>query len=40
MLAQGTTPRRISDLAGSLCDLISGSGKRQTPVVVIENYLE
>ena len=40
MLAQGTTPRRISDLAGSLCDLISGSGKRQTPVVVIENYLD
>ena len=40
MLAQGTTPRRISDLAGSLCDLISGSGKRQTHVVVIENYLE
>ena len=40
MLAQGTTPRRISDLAGSLCDLISGSGKRQTPVVIIENYLD
>ena len=40
MLAQGTTPRRISDLAGSLCDLISGSGNRQTPVVIIENYLD
>ena len=38
--AQGTTPRRISDLVGSLCDLISGSGKRQTPVVVVENYLD
>ena len=40
IFAQGTTPRRISDLVGSLCDLISGSGKRQTPVVVIENYLD
>lgn len=40
MLAQGTTPRRLSDLAGSLCDLISGSGKRQTPIVIIENYLD
>ena len=40
MREQGTTPRRISDLAGSLCDLISGSGKRQTPVVIIENYLD
>lgn len=40
MLAQGTTPRRITDLVGSLCDLVSGSGKRQTPVVVIEHYLD
>ena len=40
MLAQGTTPRRITDLVGSLCDLVSGSGKRQTPVVVVENYLD
>lgn len=40
ILAQGTTPRRISDLVGSLCDLISGSGKRQTPIVIIENYLD
>ena len=40
IFAQGTTPRRISDLVGSLCDLISGSGKRQTPIVVIENYLD
>ncbi len=40
MLAQGTTPRRIIDLVGSLCDLVSGSGKRQTPVVVVENYLD
>lgn len=39
-LALGTTPRRIVDLIGSLCDLVSGSGKRQTPVVVIENYLD
>ena len=40
IFAQGTTPRRISDLVGSLCDLISGSGKRQTPIVVVENYLD
>lgn len=40
MLAQGTTPRRITDLVGSLCDLVSGSGKRQTPVVIIEHYLD
>ena len=40
MIAQGTTPRRITDLVGSLCDLVSGSGKRQTPVVVVENYLD
>ena len=40
IFAQGTTPRRISDLVGSLCDLISGSGKRQTPVVIVESYLD
>ena len=36
--ALGTTPRMISDLIGSLCDLISGSGDRGTPVVLIQNY--
>ena len=38
MQSQGTTPRRISDLVGSLCDLISGSGDRGTPVVLVQNY--
>ncbi len=38
MLAQGTTPRRYTDLLGSLSDLISGSGDRGTPVVLIQNY--
>ncbi len=38
MQAQGTTPRQISDLVGSLCDLVSGSGDRGTPVVLVQNY--
>lgn len=38
MEAQGTTPRRITDLVGSLCDLVSGSGDRGTPVVLIQGY--
>jgi hypothetical protein len=38
MAAEGTTPRQIRDLAGSLCDLTSGSGDRGTPVVLIQNY--
>jgi len=38
MQSQGTTPRRISDLVGSLCDLVSGSGDRGTPVVLVQNY--
>lgn len=38
MESQGTTPRRYSDLLGSLADLISGSGDKGTPVVVIQNY--
>lgn len=36
--AQGTTPRRYIDLLGSLCDLVSGSGDKGTPVVHIKNY--
>ncbi|NMP38525.1 MAG: F420-0--gamma-glutamyl ligase [Clostridiales bacterium] len=38
MNSQGTTPRRLSDLVGSLCDLVSGSGDRGTPVVFIKGY--
>ncbi|MBQ3141587.1 MAG: coenzyme F420-0:L-glutamate ligase [Clostridia bacterium] len=38
MQSQGTTPRRLTDLIGSLCDLVSGSGDRGTPVVLIQNY--
>ncbi len=38
MQSQGTTPRNIADLVGSLCDLVSGSGDRGTPVVLIQGY--
>ena len=38
MAAQGTTPRRLTDLIGSLCDLTSGSGDKGTPVVLVQNY--
>ena len=38
MASQGTTPRRFTDLLGSLCDLTSGSGDRGTPVVLIQGY--
>ena len=38
MQSQGTTPRRLTDLLGSLCDLTSGSGDRGTPVVLIQGY--
>ena len=38
MQSQGTTPRRLTDLIGSLCDLVSGSGDRGTPVVLIQGY--
>jgi len=40
MTAEGTTPRQISDLVGSLCDLTSGSGDRGTPVILIQNYFK
>lgn len=40
MLSQGTTPRRITDLIGSLCDLTSGSGDKGTPVVYIQGYFD
>lgn len=39
-LSEGTTPRRIHDLVGSLCDLVSGSGDRGTPVVLVSNYFK
>jgi len=40
MAAQGTTPRRIHDLVGSLCDLVAGSGDRGTPIVLVQNYFK
>ena len=40
MEAQGTTPRRLTDLVGSLCDLTSGSGDKGTPVVHIQGYFD
>ena len=40
MLSQGTTPRRLTDLIGSLCDLTSGSGDKGTPVVYIQGYFD
>ena len=40
MASEGTTPRRIHDLVGSLCDLVSGSGDRGTPVVLVQNYFK
>lgn len=36
----GTTPRRYIDLLGTLCDLVSGSGDRSTPVVLVQNYFK
>ncbi len=38
MDSQGTTPRRLTDLIGSLCDLTSGSGDKGTPIVLVQNY--
>ncbi|HHX94479.1 MAG TPA: F420-0--gamma-glutamyl ligase [Clostridia bacterium] len=38
MDSQGTTPRQLTDLIGSLCDLVSGSGDRGTPVVLVQGY--
>ncbi|MBQ2137811.1 MAG: coenzyme F420-0:L-glutamate ligase, partial [Erysipelotrichaceae bacterium] len=35
MVSQGTTPRQITDLLGSLCDLTSGSGDKGTPVILV-----
>ncbi len=38
--AQGTTPRRLTDLIGSLCDLTSGSGDKGTPIIHIQGYFD
>lgn len=40
MVSQGTTPRRLTDLIGSLCDLTSGSGDKGTPIVLIQGYFD
>ena len=40
MITQGTTPRRLTDLIGSLCDLTSGSGDKGTPVIFIQGYFD
>ncbi len=40
MASQGTTPRRLTDLIGSLCDLTSGSGDKGTPIVWIQGYFD
>ena len=40
MVSQGTTPRRLTDLIGSLCDLTSGSGDKGTPVVLVQGYFD
>ena len=40
MAAQGTTPRRLTDLIGSLCDLTSGSGDTGTPIIYIQGYFD
>ena len=40
MVSEGTTPRRIHDLVGSLCDLVAGSGDRGTPIVLVQNYFK
>jgi len=37
---EGTTPRRLTDLIGSLCDLVSGSGDKGTPVILIKGYFD
>lgn len=40
MVSQGTTPRQLTDLIGSLCDLTSGSGDKGTPVVLVQGYFD
>ena len=40
MASQGTTPRQLTDLLGSLCDLTSGSGDKGTPIIVVQGYFD
>lgn len=40
MVTQGTTPRRLTDLIGSLCDLTSGSGDKGTPIIYVQGYFD
>lgn len=40
MISEGTTPRRLTDLIGSLCDLTSGSGDKGTPIVLVQGYFD
>ena len=40
MVSEGTPPRRLTDLIGSLCDLTSGSGDKGTPIVYIQGYFD
>ena len=40
MSSEGTTPRQLTDLIGSLCDLTSGSGDKGTPVVLVQGYFD
>jgi hypothetical protein len=40
MASVGTTPRQLTDLIGSLCDLTSGSGDKRTPIVLIQGYFD
>jgi F420-0:gamma-glutamyl ligase len=40
MASMGTTPRRIVDLLGSLCDLTSGSGDKGTPIIYLQGYFD
>ena len=40
MASQGTTPRQLTDLIGSLCDLTSGSWDKGTPVVLVQGYFD
>ena len=40
MASEGTTPRQLTDLIGSLCDLTSGSGDKGTPIIWIQGYFD
>ncbi len=40
MISEGTTPRQLTDLIGSLCDLTSGSGDKGTPIVLVQGYFD